>query len=132
MATDENQNNPENQQAQEKPKKAADKRRALRYPIIILKVTGGGQKQHLFGYAKNISRGGLFIQSVNPREPGERFVISFQIPNSEIKVRCKCEVVWIRKYNPKDKLEPGYGLRFLDLPAGVAEAIDDWIKKQLG
>jgi uncharacterized protein (TIGR02266 family) len=131
MAMDENQNNPGNQEAKETPKKIADKRKHLRYPILILKVTGGGQKQHLFGYAKNISRGGLFIQSVNPREPGERFIISFHIPDTEIQVRCKCEVVWMRKYHPKEKLEPGYGLRFLDLPAGVADAIEEWIKKQL-
>jgi len=128
MATDEKQ---ENQQGQEPPQKIADKRKNLRYPIIILKVTQQGEKQHLFGYAKNICKGGLFIQSVNPREPGERFIISFQIPNTQIQVRCKCEVVWMRKFHPKSKLEPGFGLRFLDLSPGVADAIDDWIKKQV-
>jgi uncharacterized protein (TIGR02266 family) len=130
MATHEKQEEKEHPEGQEKPQKLADKRKNLRYPIIILKVTQQGEKQHLFGYAKNISKGGLFIQSVNPREPGERFIISFQIPESQIQVRCICEVVWIRKYHPKTKLEPGYGIRFLDLSPGIADAIDDWIKKQ--
>jgi hypothetical protein len=37
----------------------------------------------------------------------------------------------MRKYHPKDKLEPGYGIRFLDLPPGAGNAIEDWIKKRL-
>lgn len=121
----------ETQENQESDQKIPDKRKMLRYPIIILKVTEEGLKEHLFGYAKNISRSGLFIQSVNPREPGEQFTISFQIPNTEIRVRCQCEVVWMRKYHLKDSVEPGYGVRFLDVSPGVADAIEQWIKQQI-
>jgi uncharacterized protein (TIGR02266 family) len=121
----------ETQENQESAQKIPDKRKMLRYPIIILKVTEEGQKEHLFGYAKNISRSGLFIQSVNPREAGEQFTISFQVPNTEIRVRCQCEVVWMRKYHPKVSVEPGYGVRFLDLSPGVADAIEQWIKQQI-
>lgn len=117
-------------ETEDKPQKVPDKRRSLRYPIIILKVTEEENKEHLFGYAKNISRSGLFIQSVNPRETGERFTISFEVPKTEIRVRCHCEVVWMRKYHLKIPLEPGYGVRFLDLSPGVADAIDQWIQEQ--
>ncbi len=120
----------ETQENQENVQKVPDKRKTLRYPIIILKVTEEGKKEHLFGYAKNISRSGLFLQSVNPRGPGERFTISFHISNTEIRVRCQCEVVWMRKYHPKVSVEPGYGVRFLDLSTGVADAIEEWIKQQ--
>lgn len=111
----------------EGPKKTENRRRHLREPIIIFKVTEENGRQYLFGYAKNISRGGLFIASINPREPGERFYITFEIPRTDIKVRCQCDVVWTRKYVPGSKLEPGYGIRFLDLPEGVAGAIDRWV-----
>ncbi len=121
----------ENQEEESQIPKIGDQRRMLRYPLIILKVTEEGRKEHLFGYAKNISRSGLFIQSVNPREPGEQFTISFQIPNTEIRVRCQCEVVWMRKYHPKVSVEPGYGVRFLDISADVADAIEQWIKQQI-
>ena len=112
-----------------KPQKNADRRRYLRDPIIVFKVTEENSRHHLFGYAKDISRGGLFIASINPRHPGEMFHIAFQIPKSDIKVRCQCEVIWIRKYTPGSKLEPGYGIRFLDLPEDVAVAINDWVSK---
>ncbi|HEY5595527.1 MAG TPA: PilZ domain-containing protein [Nitrospiria bacterium] len=121
----------EKQDEEAKTPKTGDQRRVLRYPIIILKVTEERKKEHLFGYAKNISRSGLYIQSVNPRQPGEQFTISFLIPNTEIRVRCQCEVVWMRKYHPKISVEPGYGVRFLDLSTGVADAIDQWIKQKI-
>ncbi|MBI3609807.1 MAG: PilZ domain-containing protein [Nitrospirae bacterium] len=117
-------------ETEEQPQKAPDRRKALRSPIIVLKMSGEGEREHLFGYAKNISRSGLFIPSVNPRKPGEQFSISFRIPNTEIQVRCRCEIVWMREYRKKMSLESGYGVRFLDLPEDVAEAIDRWVKQQ--
>jgi c-di-GMP-binding flagellar brake protein YcgR len=109
------------------PKKTPDRRRALRSPIIIFKVEEEDDRGHLFGYAQNISCSGLFITSINPRTPGEQFTISFQIPDTQISVRCRCRVVWMRKYDPKIKAESGYGVRFLDIPEEVARAIDAWV-----
>ncbi len=111
--------------------KSPDKRRAVRTPILVMKVAGAEEKVTLFGYAKNISRGGLFIQSVNPRKPGERFSVSFKIPGTPIEARCRCEVVWMREYRRKVASEPGYGVRFLDLAEPVAREIDDWVKTQI-
>lgn len=111
------------------PEESAERRRHLREPIIVFKITEEGDRQHLFGYAREISRGGLFIASINPRGPGDRFRITFQIPKTDIKVNCHCEVVWTRKYKSGEKFEPGYGIKFLDLPEDVATAIDNWVSK---
>ena len=112
-------------------KKAADRRKHLREPIIVFKVIEENSHQHLFGYAKDISRSGLFIASINPREPGERFHIAFQIPKTDIQVTCQCEVIWIREYKPGSKLEPGYGIRFRDLHDDIAAAIDQWVSTEM-
>ena len=114
----------------ETPKKIPDRRRAFRSPIVVFKVKEEDAGKYLFGYAKNISRSGLFITSINPRTPGEQFTISFQIPDTQISVRCRCEVVWMRKYDPEIKAEPGYGIRFLDLPEETAQAIDAWVAQK--
>ena len=114
----------------EEQQKPPDRRRYLRDPIIVFKIMEDTRIQPLFGYAKNISRGGFFIASINPRKPGESFKIFFQIPGTKINVRCKCEVVWARKYSKTDKLEPGYGVRFIDIPDDIAEAIDGWVSGQ--
>ncbi len=109
------------------PTKPPDRRSDLREPIIVFKIVEDGNQQHLFGYAKNISRSGLFIASINPREAGERFYITFEIPKTGIRARCQCEVVWTRRYKQGSRLEPGYGVRFLNLPDDIAVAIDGWI-----
>lgn len=111
-------------------KKIPDGRKYLRDPIIVFKIREETDREYFFGYAKNISRGGLFIASINPRPPGETFHITFQIPGTEIKVDCQCEVVWTRPYDSKIKLDPGYGIRFLDLPEETAKAIDYWVKER--
>lgn len=113
------------------PIKASDKRKHLREPIIVFKIIEEGNQPYFFGYAKNISRSGVFIASVNPRNPGEQFNITFQIPKTDIKAKCQCEVVWTRKYNQGSRLEPGYGIRFLDLSEEVASSIDKWITVQI-
>lgn len=109
------------------PLKFQDRRTDLRHPIIIFKVAEEGTRPHLFGYASNISRGGLFIESINPRDPGDRYNITFQIPNTEVAVSCKCEVIWARCYRSKNKRPAGYGIRFTDLSEATAFSIDQWV-----
>jgi uncharacterized protein (TIGR02266 family) len=114
------------------PKKTEEnQRKHLRSPLIVLRVKLDDGRKTLFGYAKNISRGGLFITSVNPKEPGSRFQVEITFP-PPIKrtIQCNCEVVWKRLYSKKSDLEPGMGIRFLDLPDEVAAEIEDWVKSQ--
>ena len=117
-------------QSQEISNKKPDERKAFRSPIIILKVSEDGTREHLFGYARNISRSGLFITSINPRKPGEQYSISFKIPDTPICVRCRCEVIWMRKFKRNSTHDPGFGVRFLDLPEDAALALDKWILNQ--
>ena len=110
----------------------AHQRLALRSPLIILKVKLEAKKRSFFGYAKNISRGGMFIGSVNPHDPGEQFRVELSLPAPiEQQVQCTAEVVWKRKFVPNGPYDPGMGLRFLDLPPDVGEAIDDWVLQAL-
>ena len=110
----------------------AHQRLALRSPLIILKVKLEAKRRSFFGYAKNISKGGMFISSVNPHDPGEQFLVELSLPAPiEQQVQCTAEVVWKRKFIPNATHKPGMGLRFLDLPTHVGEAIDDWIIQAL-
>lgn len=111
---------------------AADQRKNLRSPLLILKVKLDDGDRAFFGYAKNISKSGLFIATVNPHEPGSRFQIEVPLPEPlSSSVQCGAEVVWKRHYTRGGPYEPGMGLRFLDLPLEVAESIDGWIKSSL-
>ncbi len=110
----------------------AHQRLALRSPLIILKVKLEAKRRSFFGYAKNISKGGMFISSINPHDPGEQFRIELSLPVPiDQQVQCTAEVVWKRKFVPNGPHDPGMGLRFLDMPADVGEAIDDWVLEAL-
>lgn len=113
------------------PSKTADLRRNLRSPLLILKVNLDDSAKTFFGYAKNISKSGMFVATVSPREPGERYPVEIIVSQVQPQpLRCTCEVVWKRPFDPKSRYEPGMGVRFVDLPEEIAEKLDNWIKSQ--
>ena len=112
------------------PPPPADRRRSLRAPLIVQRVRVGDESQPFFGYAKNISRGGLFIGATIPRDPGSRFRLSIPMPEPLSRtITCSAEVVWSRTRCKDFERPPGMGLRFLDLPDEEAEAIDRWLER---
>jgi uncharacterized protein (TIGR02266 family) len=114
-------------------KNLAHQRRSLRSPLIVLRVKLDDGHKTLFGYAKNISRSGFFIASVKPQEPGEHFQVELVLPAPiGRRVQCACEVVWKRLYSKGSPHEPGMGLRFLELPEDIADAIDRWVRAESG
>jgi len=91
----------------------------------------GDERRYFFGYARNISHTGVFIETISPRDVGEEFSIEFTIPGTEILIKCKAQVVWNRRFSEKGPYEPGMGLQFVDLDPEVAGRIKDWVKKEL-
>lgn len=115
----------------EQPAVQGNQRKSLRSPLIVLKVKVDDGRKFFFGYAKNISRSGMFIASSNPREPGSLFQVDIPLPEPLKKnVRCTCEVVWQRQFNKKAAYEPGMGLKFIDISEADATSIDNWVKSQ--
>lgn len=105
-----------------------DKRRNLRVPLIVEKIPCEDGRRSFFGYARNLSRSGVFISTVSPRTPGEQFDLHLRLPASAgFNVNCRCEVVWQRRFARDARYEPGMGLRFLDLPEEAAEALERWL-----
>ena len=108
-----------------------NKRRAVRAPLIVEKIPCADGQKTFFGYAKNLSRGGLFIATVKPREVGEEFFIEWTLTTKpRHTIRCRCEVVWKQHFQRKGVHEPGMGLRFLDLNDADGGKIDVWVAEQ--
>ncbi|MDT8440210.1 MAG: TIGR02266 family protein [Desulfuromonadales bacterium] len=107
----------------------ADLRLNLRRPLLVERIPCEDTQKTFFGYAKNLSRGGLFVATLKPRQPGDEFILEMTLPIREpLALRCRCEVVWTRNFRRKSPLEPGMGLRFLDLTEEVAARIDEWVR----
>jgi len=109
----------------------SDRRKNLRKQLLVLKVRGEDNRGVFFGYAKTISRGGMFISSVNPRKMAEEFEITFKLDEKQGReIKCRAVVVWIREYDSLVKQEPGMGIKFIDLDEGTREEIEEWISNR--
>ena len=66
-------------------------------------------------YARDISRGGLFVVTKNPRRRGERLLLKLQLPGLEEVMSLPCEVAWTRQ--EEGQAVTGMGIKFLETPA---------------
>ncbi len=79
----------------------------------------------------DVSKGGLFLKSDLLFEVGETFWISFAFPGTEMAVRTRGQVVWVKR-NP-DENDPtdqaGMGVKFLDLSEAEQAALDAYLSE---
>ena len=116
-------------QLKKEPIPQVERQRAeLDKPLVVLNANENEGPRTLFGYAKNISRGGMMIGSLNPKEPGSRYDLEFALPGTVKRLgRCYCEVVWKRSLADKAHA-PGMGLKFLELSPTTEAALRGWLE----
>ena len=107
------------------------RRKKLTIPILITRIKDDYNGKTFFGYAKNISQGGMFIQSVNPKNVNEQFQIEFSLPGEEELIRGTVEVVWKRQLRSHKPYEPGMGIRFLNIKEDKSTQINKWVEDRL-
>jgi uncharacterized protein (TIGR02266 family) len=66
-------------------------------------------------YARDISRGGLFVVTKNPLHRGDRFTLKLQLPGQEDDMSLSCEVAWTRR--EEGRAGTGMGVKFLETHA---------------
>jgi Tfp pilus assembly protein PilZ len=91
----------------------------------------GDEWNYFYGYAKNISRSGVFIHTVKQKEVGDEFNIELTIPKTDITVKCRSKVVWNRSIASKGAHGLCMGLKFSDIEPSLASKIDNWVAMQL-
>ncbi len=105
-----------------------NRRKDLRKHLLVLRVSEKSSKT-FFGYAKNLSKGGMFISSTSPRRVGKEYEISFKFPGDGSETSCRCKVMWKREYSKKSSIEPGMGIMFLNLDEKTSDKINLWAEK---
>ncbi len=108
----------------------SDRRGHLRKQILVSKVTCHDDKGVFFGYCKDLSRGGMFLMTVNPKRAGEEFRVNFMVAEHGINVMCRCRIQWLREHGHGIKYEHGMGIQFLDLGNDIRDKIEEWARKQ--
>lgn len=81
--------------------------------------------QERWGVARNLSRGGIFVEAEAPVAPGAEVALEFALPDTPLRFAPTAQVVWLRE---RDNGGPsGMGLRFLALDGASAREIDSFV-----
>lgn len=108
----------------------ADRRTATRHEI---ELEVGLETDHNFytGLTQDISSGGLFVATHQLKRIGEHIKLKFKLPNMVAAVEIDTEVRWVRESGPMNHgMEPGMGLKFIDIPAEVKAAMESFLKQR--
>lgn len=109
------------------PKSEADRRVYPRSPVVVREARCICGIDVFFGYAKNISRSGLFIATPKLRKPGSVYEIQFKVPGLDHEFTCKGLIMWVRPYKHGNPKPPGFGVKFTELPEEDALLLDKWV-----
>jgi type IV pilus assembly protein PilZ len=105
-------------------------RRQFERVLVDLEVDYRCEDTFLFAYITDISAMGIFVQTRSPEPPGTRLNLRFTVAGLDRPFELEGEVIWINPYRPGDRenLNPGMGIRFVDLTPGDRERLTELVK----
>ena len=82
-----------------------------------------------WGTARNLSRGGIFVELEHPISPSTEVELEFRLPDLPIPLAPTAQVVWHRPGAPDAPM--GLGLQFLALDGASAQRIEAFVHEHL-
>lgn len=82
------------------------------------------------GLARNLSRGGVFVESSRVVDPLAEVAIAMRLPETTAWLASTAQVIWTRAARPHQPRRAGMGLRFLALDRGTARTLSDWVEER--
>lgn len=83
-----------------------------------------------WGRARNVSRGGIYVEHERPLEPDTEVALEFEMPETRQPVAPTARVVWRRLASTTER--PGMGLQFLKLDREQARLLEDYVYELAG
>lgn len=114
--------------------KREERRKFIRIPVKIRMLARyeGEESGRLYFFSKNLSAGGVFLESDILLEKGTKIYVEFVLPSDQRLIIVKSEVVWIKEDTGQQPFSTaGMGIRFLNLDEESKKAIVDFIKANL-
>ena len=91
-------------------------RRTLKPPLRVGTVPIEGGRPRFMGYASDLSETGVFVQTLRPRDIGERVRVVLFASGAPNGILCAdAEVRWLRGYSGTRAPAAGMGLAFVNL-----------------
>jgi uncharacterized protein (TIGR02266 family) len=109
----------------------SSRRRDMRVPAD-LEVTFADRRGFQHAYLRNISEGGVYVETDKPLKLRDRFDLRIVVASPATELELRVEVVWVnRQPSPSSGLLPGVGVAFLDLPPDKKATIKSLIHRTL-
>jgi molecular chaperone DnaK len=112
---------------------SVDKRRDPRVPTeLALKLAFDSVGDFIERYALNISRGGIFVRSRDPRPAGTRLNFDLRLRSGERVIRGTGVVVWTTPPSAPGEppRAPGMGIQFVELDAASRALVDQIVARR--
>ncbi len=107
--------------------KIPDRRNHMRVPMR-LRVKFPDMQTLMENYARDISQGGIFIESESPKPLGEIMVLTLVHPDSGEELDLKGEVVRVSRHDPKTpKSVSGMAIRFLNMDEEKRDSVNHFL-----
>ncbi len=83
------------------------------------------ENEHAVGRARNLSRGGIFVEAQRTLQPASEVALRFRLPGVSDPLAPTAKVVWQRDHS--DAAFEGMGLQFLAIDSASLEHIEEFI-----
>lgn len=103
-------------------------RRRSAWKRLEIDVDMLSQHNFFIGFSANVSEGGLFVATHIPRKIGDLVLVTFSLPGKGPPIQAMTEVRWVRDRNDESDLDPGLGLRFIDISDASLARISAFIR----
>jgi uncharacterized protein (TIGR02266 family) len=90
--------------------------------VAPVRIESGGREA--WGTARNLSRGGMFLECEALLAEDQEIAVEFRLPGSDASIRPSARVIW-RQEESGDR--SGFGVRFLALDAAAARTLDEYV-----
>ncbi len=105
-----------------------DERKEERFSAA-LKITYNSYNEFITEYTKDVSNGGMLINTKRYHEINDIVDLSLTIPGLDTPIKIRGEVVRVRIHNVKDE-DAGIGIKFIDIDSESRKALIDFINIQ--
>jgi len=89
-----------------------------------------GESVSVLGYSEDISEGGLFVETLEPIDPGTRIRLSFTLPGQPKPIELTAEVIRVTRSRSRDLY--GVGLRYVSPDPSLVERLRTYVMQEVG
>ena len=104
----------------------ASRREHTRYRVD-LDVTVESDHNFYAGFVENISSGGIFIATHRVKNVGDHIEFTINLPDEGGPITGVGEVRWLRVYSDQSNVEPGMGLKFVEIAPAAVKRIEAFL-----